>query len=126
VVCYARRNVNKKRRAVIAVVVIAAIAVAAWALSRQRPGTHSVSGTIEVDEAHVASRYGGRVEKILAPEGDVLKSSQPIVELDAAELQARRNHNAAVLEELEHGPRPDEIAAANVDVFSPNVPPLPR
>ena len=115
VVCYARRNVNKKRRVVIAVVVIAAIVVAAWALSRRRSGTHSVSGTIEVDEAHVASRYGGRVEKILAQEGDVLKSGQPIVELDAAELQARRNYNAALLEELEHGPRPDEIAAAKHD-----------
>ena len=32
----------------------------------------SVSGTIETDEARVASRYGGRVEKILAQEGDAL------------------------------------------------------
>jgi multidrug resistance efflux pump len=74
-----------------------------------------VSGTIEVDEVHVASRYGGRVEKIFAQEGDVLKAGQPIVELDAAELRARRNYNAALLEEMEHGPRPDEIAAAKHD-----------
>jgi multidrug resistance efflux pump len=107
--------VNKKRRVVMAVVLVGIIALSTWALSRRHPGTHSVSGTIEVDEAHVASRYGGRVEKILAQEGDVLKAGQPIVEVDAAELRARRNYNAALLEELEHGPRPDEIAAAKHD-----------
>jgi HlyD family secretion protein len=107
--------VNKKRRVVLSLVLIGIIALSAWALSRRHPGTHSVSGTIEVDEVHVASRYGGRVEKILAQEGDVLKSGQPIVELDAAELRARRNYNAALLEEAEHGPRPDEIAAAKHD-----------
>ena len=91
------------------------IALSAWGLAQRRPGTHSVSGTIEVDEAHVASRYGGRVERIWAQEGDTLKPGQPIVDLDAAELRAHRNYNAAFLEELEHGPRPDEIAAAKHD-----------
>ena len=36
----------------------------------------SVSGTIETDEARVASRYGGRVEKTLAQEGDSLNAGQ--------------------------------------------------
>src|SRR5439155_7851447 len=45
-----------------------------------------VSGTIETDEVRVASRYGGRVEKILAQEGDSLKPGQVIVELEATEL----------------------------------------
>src|SRR5437867_3467125 len=85
---------------------------AVWLLACHRPGARSVSGTIETDEVHVASRYGGRVEKLLAQEGDTLKSGQPIVELDAAELSARRDLAAASLAELEHGPRPDEIAAA--------------
>ena len=106
---------NKKRRVVISLILIGIVALSAWALSRRHPGTHSVSGTIEVDEVHVASRYGGRVEKMLAQEGDVLKAGQPIVELDAAELRARRNYNAALLEEMEHGARPDEIAAAKHD-----------
>lgn len=72
----------------------------------------AVSGTIEVDEVHVGSRYGGRVEKIYAGEGDILKKDAVIVEMDAAELKARRELAAAQLEELEHGPRPDEIEAA--------------
>jgi hypothetical protein len=51
---------------------------------------HAVSGTIEVDEAHVGPRAGGRVEKILAWEGDHLHEGQLIAQLDASELRARR------------------------------------
>ena len=49
---------------------------------------NAVSGTIEVDEAHVGPRAGGRVEKILAWEGDRLHEGQVIVQLDASELRA--------------------------------------
>ena len=51
----------------------------------------AVSGTIEVDEAHVGPRMGGRVEKIFAWEGDHLGEGQMIVQLDASELRARRD-----------------------------------
>ena len=74
-----------------------------------------VSGTIETDEVRVASRYGGRVEKLFAEEGDSLKASQTIAELDAAELPARRERLAATLAELQAGPRPQEIAAAKAE-----------
>src|SRR6266436_8653857 len=53
--------------------------------------SNSVSGTIEVDEVHVGPRSGGRVEKIFAWEGDTLRAGQPIAELDASELHARRD-----------------------------------
>jgi HlyD family secretion protein len=76
---------------------------------------NSVSGTIETDEAHVASRYGGRVIKINAQEGDTLQPGQVIVELDAAELEARRNQAAATLAEMDAGPRKQEIQAAKDD-----------
>ncbi len=79
------------------------------------PRTNSVSGTIETDEARVASRYGGRVERILAVEGDTLKAGQVIVELDAAELRPRRDQAAALLADLESGPRPQELDAARHD-----------
>jgi HlyD family secretion protein len=52
---------------------------------------NAVSGTIEVDEAHVAPRAPGRVLKIFAREGQSLKAGDPIVELDAAELPTQRN-----------------------------------
>jgi RND family efflux transporter MFP subunit len=56
---------------------------------------NAVSGTIEVDEAHVAPRAAGRVQKIFAREGQALKAGNPIVELDAAELPAQRDLAAA-------------------------------
>ena len=106
---------NKKPAIWIAVVLVAAIAAGLWLLSQHQMETRSVSGTVEVDEVHVASRYGGRVETIHAQEGDALTNQQALIDLDAAELQARRDYNAAVLEELEHGPRPAEIDAAQHD-----------
>jgi HlyD family secretion protein len=81
-------------------------------LAACRPSTQNVSGTIEVDETRVASRYGGRVEKIFAWDGDPLTNGQLIAQLDAAELRAQRDRVAAQLAEAEAGPRPEEIAAA--------------
>ena len=53
--------------------------------------TDAVSGTIEVDEVHVAPRMGGRVEKVFAREGQALKTGEVIVQFDAAELPAQRD-----------------------------------
>lgn len=90
-----------------------ALALAATTLScKPTAGPSSVSGTIETDEAHVASRHGGRVEKIFVQEGEALTNGQPIVELAAAELPAQRDRAAAQLAEAEAGPRREEIAAA--------------
>ncbi len=80
----------------------------------RRPGNR-VSGTIETDGVRVASRYGGRVEKISAQEGDSLQAGQVIAELDAAELPARRTRLAAQLADLEAGPRREEIAAVKAE-----------
>jgi HlyD family secretion protein len=63
---------------------------------------HAVSGTIEVDEAHVGPRAGGRVEKILTWEGDRLREGQVIVQLDASELHARRDLAAAQIDTAVH------------------------
>ena len=95
---------------------VIALALLAGGCSVSDPSrANNVSGTIETDEVRVASRYGGRVEKILATEGDTLKAGQVIVELDAAELRPRREQAAAQLAELESGPRPQEIEAAKHD-----------
>jgi HlyD family secretion protein len=67
----------------------------ALALFGCRHPDNAVSGTIEVDEVHVAPRAAGRVQKIFAREGQSLKAGDPIVELDAAELPAQRDLAAA-------------------------------
>ena len=63
---------------------------------------NTVSGTIEVDEVHVAPRSGGRVEKIFAWEGDTLKAGAVIVQLEASELKARRDLAAAQINTAQH------------------------
>ncbi|MGI9087530.1 MAG: HlyD family secretion protein [Chthoniobacterales bacterium] len=62
----------------------------------------AVSGTIEVDEVHVASRAAGRVQKIFAREGQTLKAGDPIVQLDAAELPAQRDLAQAQVDAASH------------------------
>ena len=97
------------------VLILGLVGGAFWMLARS-PGTPEVvSGTIETDEVHVASRFGGRVTRTLAREGDTLIPGQVILELDAAELPARRDQAQAALDELVNGPRPEEIAAARHD-----------
>lgn len=93
--------------------IVAVLVLGISCTSNQKPT--SVSGTIETDEVRVASRYGGRVEKLLVQEGDTLKAGQPIAELDAAELHARRDQATAQLAEFEAGARKEEIAAAKHD-----------
>lgn len=80
--------------------VTVAIALALLAGCNRR--TNAVSGTIEVDEVHVASRSAGRVEKIFAWEGDMLKAGTPIVQLEASEMKARRDLAAAQINTAEH------------------------
>jgi HlyD family secretion protein len=74
-----------------------------------------VSGTIEVDETRVASRYGGRVREIMAQEGDVLATGQIFIHLDADELKARLANATAVLDELKAGARKEELESAKND-----------
>ena len=80
-----------------------AIALCALALlTGCRRQNNAVSGTIEVDEVHVASRSAGRVEKIFAWEGDSLKTGDVIMQLEASEMQARRSLAAAQINTAQH------------------------
>ena len=55
-----------------------------------------------MDEAHVGPRAGGRVEKIVAWEGDRLHEGQVLVQLDASELRARRDLATAQIDTASH------------------------
>ena len=84
----------------------------AWGVAHRDRIASRTSGTIEADDARIASRYGGRVEKLFATEGDTLTNGQIVAELSAPELAARRQALAAQLDELVKGPRAEEILAA--------------
>lgn len=103
------------RKAIVVLLVLASLSAWAWWIwqskQHERP-TNATSGTIECDEIHVASRYGGRVAKLFVREGEVLTNGQLIAELSAPELQAQREEALATLADLEAGARKQEIAAA--------------
>src|SRR6266581_9002296 len=92
---FARRNIDN---------FVYGVALLALSLFLTSCGNRSnaVSGTIEVDEVHVGPRSGGRVEKIFAWEGNTLRAGQPIVQLEATELQARRDLAAAQINTAIH------------------------
>jgi HlyD family secretion protein len=77
--------------------VAAVFALVLW-LAGCNSRKNAVSGTIEVDEAHVGPRMAGRVEKILAQEGDRLHEGQMVAQLEASELRARRDLAAAQID----------------------------
>jgi HlyD family secretion protein len=86
--------VRQDRRLVAAWGALALLLLFAGCNSRK----NAVSGTIEVDEAHVGPRMAGRVEKVFAQEGDRLKDGQIIAQLEASELRARRDLAAAQID----------------------------
>jgi HlyD family secretion protein len=103
------------RKGIVVLLVLAALGAWAWWIwqnkRHERPAS-AASGTIECDEIHVASRYGGRVEKLFVREGDLLTNGQLIAELAAPELRAQREEALATLADLEAGARKQEIATA--------------
>src|SRR5688500_12771873 len=80
-------------------------------------------GTVESQEVRLASRVGGRVEKVLVEEGTIVEAGEPILKLEMPELDAQRSQleaqlaaaKAALAEAIE-GPRPEEKAAAKANV----------
>jgi HlyD family secretion protein len=76
----------------------ALLALVLISLASCRPRVQPVSGTIEVDEVHIAPRTGGRVVELFVQEGDTLQKGQPIARLVAPEMQARRDLAEAQIE----------------------------
>jgi len=71
-----------------------------------------------VQRADLSFRTSGRVAQVLIKEGDQVKSGQPLIKLQDAELEAALMQAQADLKSLQNGARPQEIAAAqaNLDV----------
>jgi len=88
-------------------------------LSGGPAGTIEASGTIEAEQVVIASEFGGRVEEVLADEGDEVQAGQVLMRLDTDLLEAQIGEADSALAAahanvalVEAGARPGEIAAA--------------
>jgi HlyD family secretion protein len=79
----------------------------------------SASGTIEGEEVSITAEVGGRIEALLADEGDEVEAGAVMVRLDEALLEAQGSLGQAALEtakaklaQVQAGARSEEIAAA--------------
>ncbi len=86
-------------------------------------GIRTVSGFIEAEEISTAAETGGRITRITAKEGDLVKAGQVLVELDTALLEtdiaqakAKIDTAKAQLAKIKAGIRPEEIAKAEAGV----------
>jgi HlyD family secretion protein len=69
-----------------------------------------------VRRANLAFRVSGRVTQVLVKEGDQVKTGQPLIKLQDADLKAALAQAQADLARVRAGARPEEIAAAQANV----------
>jgi HlyD family secretion protein len=105
--------VNGKRIAilmvVVAVVLIAGVLYGGW--FHKDTGLQG-SGTVEARNIRVGSEVGGRIDKVLVREGDIVAPGQVLVTFDDKELLASLDQARATAEKAQRGYRPEEIAGA--------------
>src|SRR5688500_1897595 len=105
--------------------VLAAIGIAVGFAWPRRYGSQvlELAGVVEIQEVRLASKVGGRIEKVLVTEGEEVAAGQPLIVLDSRELVAQKEQlqaklaaAKAALAKAEEGPRPQEKAAAKAAV----------
>jgi HlyD family secretion protein len=113
----------KATRIVIALPLVAASVLAlgfCWPFASRGEGL-TLHGTVEIQEVRLSSKMGGRVKALLVSEGSVVEAGQPLIELEAPELeaqkvqvQARLLAASALFDKAISGARPEEkrLAAA--------------
>ncbi len=117
-----------KARILVAGVLLAAVLGAAFAFrdrlpvpwrAPESPDGLVASGTVEATEAQLGFPAAGRIEAVAVREGDRVKAGDELSRLDRSEMMARRDEARsriesarALLLELEHGSRSEEVAQA--------------
>jgi len=110
---------RSRTRLILPALVLAGLGWYGWHRWRLAHAPYEWSGTVEVRMVSLGSRAGGRVQRVLAKEGDRVKPGDPIVVLEPgdwpAQLQQAEAQLAmlqATLDKLQAGARPEELAAA--------------
>lgn len=116
-----------RRRILIAVAAAAVLAAAAVGYDMLRPRHDATQlvllGNIDVRQVDLAFKVDGRIARLNVDEGDEVKPGQVLASLDKRYFEndlrvaaARRDAQAAALDKLENGTRPEEISEAEANV----------
>jgi HlyD family secretion protein len=110
---------NARRLLIPLIVALGAVVAGVMLLRHGGNGALTASGTVEATEARLGFASAGRIDAILVREGDRVRAGADLSRLDLSEPLARRAQAQAqaaaaqaLLEELEHGSRSEEIAQA--------------
>jgi HlyD family secretion protein len=114
-------NVVTRKALLLLGMVLAAVTAALgffWPFSG-RGSILRLPGIVEIQEVRLGSKLGGRVEKIVVQEGQLVEPGQPLVYFEVPELRAQREQQQARLEQAladwekaKNGPREEEKQAA--------------
>src|SRR5436305_7772466 len=103
-----------RKRAVIIILVVAAIATAAaysagWF---RHDNALQGSGTVEARDIRVGSKIAGRIDKVLVREGDTVQAGQVLITFDDRELMATLQQSQASAQKAQRGYRKEEVEQA--------------
>lgn len=123
-------EVSGRKKKIRMLLVLAVVAAGLWyggkALGwwgKENDGPLALYGNVEIREVQLGFRVGGRIERILVDEGDVVSPGQILAELDLRPFQdrlagaeARLQAASAVAAREVNGSRPQQIDAAQAAV----------
>lgn len=107
------------KKIVIVLIVLAVVGMAAYWIKNyqenaiyRNPAFASGNGRLEATEVNIAAKLAGKVEKILVEEGDYVKESQKLVQMQTNTLKAELAKNNAMIKVREA-----ELASAKATVL---------
>jgi HlyD family secretion protein len=89
-----------KRGVLLLMLLLAAIGAAYWWLHSRTglpPGIASGNGRLEADEIDIDTKFAGRIAKLFADEGDLIKAGQVVALMDTQDLEASLKKAEAVV-----------------------------
>jgi HlyD family secretion protein len=87
------------------VLLVGGAGTAYWWLHRPvglPPGIAWSNGRLEADEIDIDTKFAGRIARLLADEGDIVKAGQEVAVMDTQDLQASLNRAAALVLQAQH------------------------
>lgn len=103
-----------KKKRILAIVIILAIAAVAWSvyglyMKVERSKHIKVSGNIEGNDVRISFRIKGQIEELIADEGWVIKTGDIVARLNKDELTKLRDEAAAALRLAEYQYQLDQL-----------------